>query len=206
MDEIKRLIAAHLAGLDDDGKIEALNDIKRFMTEHSPLGEHPVDCVVWEQIEKVHANDYNPNTVAPPEMALLETSIEADGYTQPVVTWPDNDGFEVVDGFHRSTAPRRNTIIAAATKGYLPVVVIRSQRSEKADRMASTIRHNRARGKHGVPSMTEIVNYLTKRNWTPQKIARELGMEPDEVLRFQQVGGLAELYADREFSEAWEVE
>jgi ParB-like chromosome segregation protein Spo0J len=163
--------------------------------------DHPVSRVQWVKTDLVHANDYNPNQVAPPEMALLMTSIESDGYTQPIVVWALDDGtYEVVDGFHRHLVGRELGLT------HLPVVVINDERTDRGDRIASTIRHNRARGKHQVGAMSEIVQELARRNWSDKKIGKELGMDPDEVLRLKQVTGLAELFADREFSEAWEVE
>jgi ParB-like chromosome segregation protein Spo0J len=162
--------------------------------------KHPVSHVQWVPVEKVFANDYNPNTVAPPEMKLLQISIESDGFTQPIVVWEHDDGYEVVDGFHRHLVGKKMGLT------HLPVVVINGDRTEKNDRIASTIRHNRARGKHQVAGMSEIVQELTKRNWSDTKIGRELGMEPDEVLRLKQIGGLAEMFADKEFSEAWEAD
>ena len=162
--------------------------------------KHPVSNVQWVPVETVFANDYNPNTVAPPEMKLLKISIESDGFTQPIVVWQHDDGYEVVDGFHRHLVGKQMGLT------HLPVVVINGDRTDKNDRIASTIRHNRARGKHQVAGMSEIVQELTKRNWSEAKIGRELGMEPDEVLRLKQIGGLAEMFADKEFSEAWEAE
>lgn len=161
---------------------------------------HPVSNVIWVPVEKVFANDYNPNSVAPPEMKLLRISIESDGFTQPIVVWEHDGEYEVVDGFHRHLVGKDLGLT------HLPVVVINQDRSEKEDRIAATIRHNRARGKHQITGMSEIVQELSRRNWSDQKIGRELGMEPDEVLRLKQISGLAEMFADKEFSEAWEGE
>ena len=162
---------------------------------------HPVSCVLWVEIEKIQANNYNPNSVAPPEMRLLRHSIESDGYTQPIVTWQVDDGtYEVVDGFHRHIVGKELGL------SHLPIVVINKERTARNDRIAATIRHNRARGKHQVGLMSDVVQELAKRNWSDKKIARELGMEPDEVLRLKQITGLAELFSDKEFSEAWEYE
>lgn len=161
---------------------------------------HPVNSVRWVLAELVQANDYNPNSVAAPEMKLLETSIRSDGYTQPIVTWLREDGvYEVVDGFHRHRVGKEMLNLT-----HLPVVVINTDRTGKGDRIASTIRHNRARGKHKVDAMSDIVLDLSRRNWSDMKIARELGMDADEVLRLKQITGLAELFADQDFSEAWE--
>lgn len=161
--------------------------------------EHPVSRVRWVPTDTVHANDYNPNTVAAPEMELLEVSIANDGFTQPIVVWETEDGYEVVDGFHRHLVGQKLGMT------HLPVVVINNDRTERGDRIAATIRHNRARGKHQVGAMSEIVQELARRNWNDKKIAKELGMEPDEVLRLKQITGLADLFADTDFSEAWEA-
>lgn len=164
------------------------------------VAKHPVSAVRWVHADLVRANDYNPNSVAVPEMKLLELSISADGFTQPIVTWQCDDGsYEVVDGFHRHIVGKKLGL------SHLPVVVINPERADKGDRIAATIRHNRARGKHAVNAMSEIVVDLARRNWSEEKIARELGMDADEVLRLKQVSGLAEMFADREFSEAWEI-
>jgi ParB-like chromosome segregation protein Spo0J len=162
--------------------------------------KHPVSNVMWVESNKIFANDYNPNSVAPPEMKLLQHSIECDGYTQPIVCWKTEQGYEVVDGFHRFSVGIKKSF------SHLPIVVINPDRTDRNDRIAATIRHNRARGKHQVGAMSEIVQELVRRNWTDKKIAKELGMEQDEVLRLKQISGLAELFADEEFSEAWEAE
>lgn len=153
----------------------------------------------------MQANDYNPNTVAPPEMKLLEHSIAEDGYTQPVVTWQEASEREVVDGFHRNRVGQESKRVKKRTRGYLPVVTINQDRTDRTDRIAATIRHNRARGKHRVDAMSEIVVELSRRNWSDERIAKELGMDADEVLRLKQISGLAEMFTDREFSEAWEA-
>lgn len=165
------------------------------------IKNHPVSAVRWVPADMVQANDYNPNSVAPPEMRLLELSIENDGFTQPIVTWRREDGvYEVVDGFHRHRVGKDKLKLS-----HLPVVAINADRQEKGDRIASTIRHNRARGKHAVSAMSDIVQELARRNWSDEKIAKELGMDADEVLRLKQISGLAEMFADQEFSEAWEA-
>jgi ParB-like chromosome segregation protein Spo0J len=187
-------------------KVEAINKIRMALHKISPFKNEPVDCVLWVSNKDVTANDYNPNSVAPPEMKLLEHSIAEDGYTQPIVSWKRDDVFEVVDGFHRHRVGKESKDVQSRVHGYLPLVVINDGRADISDRMASTIRHNRARGVHKVDSMAEIVLELKRRFWSDEKIANELGMEPDEVLRLSQVTGLAGLFADREFSEAWEAE
>lgn len=200
------LALSMLADMDEAEKIEALNGARIKLHEVSPFRAEPIDCVLWVQADAVGANDYNPNSVAPPEMDLLRLSIRADGYTQPIVGFRDGERIEVVDGFHRNRVGKECPDVRKRIKGYLPVVVIKDSRAGKADRMASTIRHNRARGKHGVPEMSKIVVELKRRMWTDAKIAKELGMSEDEVLRLKQVTGLAAAFADREFSKSWEIE
>ncbi|MFN8756555.1 MAG: IbrB-like domain-containing protein [Burkholderiales bacterium] len=195
---------ARFADLDNDNRIDAINAIRLALREHSPMKREPVDCVLWVRAEQLHANDYNPNSVAPPEMRLLQLSIMADGYTQPIVAWPDAEGsYEVVDGFHRNRVGREVGAVRKRVHGRLPIAVINTERTGKEDRVAATIRHNRARGKHQVDAMADIVIDLARRNWSDEKIATELGMEPDEVLRLKQITGLAELFSEREFSQAW---
>lgn len=195
-----------LEELDLQTRIETINRIREALREHSPFKDEPVDCVRWVAAETVTANDYNPNSVAPPEMKLLEHSITEDGYTQPIVSWLRADNIrEVVDGFHRHRVGRESPTVRTRVHGYLPVVTINGAREDKGDRMAATIRHNRARGEHRVESMADIVVELKRRFWSDEKIATELGMEPDEVLRLTQVTGLAGLFADREFSQAWQA-
>jgi ParB-like chromosome segregation protein Spo0J len=192
--------------LEIDEKVNAINTVKLALHEISPFNTEPVDCVLWVKNTEVHANDYNPNSVAPPEMELLRLSIEADGYTQPIVSMLEANGSrEVIDGFHRNRVGKECIDIQKRVKGYLPVVTIKENREDKADRIASTIRHNRARGKHKVTAMSDIVVDLKKRNWSSEKIAKELGMDADEVLRLCQISGIAEMFTDKDFSEAWEI-
>jgi ParB-like chromosome segregation protein Spo0J len=139
-------------------------------------------------------------------MKLLKRSILEDDYTQPIVTWQMDGKREVVDGFHRNRVGKEDKEIRKRLRGYLPVTTINEWRADRGDRIAATIRHNRARGKHVVAGMSEIVIELKRRNWSDERIGRELGMEPDEVLRLAQISGLAEMFADREFSEAWEID
>lgn len=192
-----------LPELEMEERIRAINTIRRLLHEVSPFRNEPVDFVEWVKADSVVANDYNPNSVAPPEMELLRLSISADGYTQPIVTFPEKTGRCVVDGFHRNRVGKECPDIQERVHGYLPVVTINPSQEDRGDRIASTIRHNRARGKHRVDGMSEIVIELKRRNWSDEKIGKQLGMDPDEVLRLTQISGLAEMFADREFSEAW---
>lgn len=164
----------------------------------------PVYSVRAVPLDKVRANTYNPNSVAPPEMALLETSIWEDGYTMPVVCYylPDEDVYEIVDGYHRYTVLKTSERIREREGGMLPVVVIEKDQS---NRMASTIRHNRARGSHSIELMSNIVSELTQAGMSDAWIIRHIGMDKDELLRLKQITGLADLFKDREFSKAWEA-
>jgi len=206
MDNALREKLLEISGMELGEKVIAINEVKALLKEISPFTAEPVECVQWVKADQVIANDYNPNSVAPPEMELLHVSIQEDGYTQPIVVWQHDGIYEVVDGFHRNRVGKEYQDIADRIHGYLPVVVINNDREEKGDRIASTIRHNRARGKHRVEAMSDIVVELKRRNWSDAKIARELGMDADEVLRLSQITGLAEMFADKEFSTAWEVD
>lgn len=203
---LKQVIRDAFNGLDIDETVNLLNEVRETLHELSPFKNEPVDMVYWVKNDAVHANEYNPNSVAPPEMELLERSIDADGYTQPIVSFPHDDIIEVVDGFHRHRVGKESELIQERVKGYLPIVKIKESQEGINDRMASTIRHNRARGKHKVESMADIVIELKRRNWSDKKIGKELGMDPDEVLRLTQIQGLTEMFQDAEFSEAWRAE
>lgn len=188
-------------------RVSEINRLRELIHAHSPFKAEPIDFVRWVPTDSVHANDYNPNSVAPPEMVLLEHSIEHDGFTQPVVGWVDaDDTYEVVDGFHRTTVAKRSDAVRARLQGFMPIVAIQNKNTDRNDRVAATIRHNRARGKHKVESMSDIVVELKRRFWSDEKISKELGMEADEVLRLQQITGLSGLFEDSEFTEAWEAE
>lgn len=207
MNDLETLISdlvGHLQALATDERIAALNTVREALHRISPFADEPVDLVLWVRAEQVAGNDYNPNRVAPPELKLLERSILADGYTQPIVVYPTDGVFEVVDGFHRNRVGRESPEVRERVRGYLPVTRIRPSQEGRSERIAATIRHNRARGKHVVNAMSDIVMELARRGWSDQRIAEELGMDADEVLRLKQITGLAELFADREFSEAWE--
>jgi ParB-like chromosome segregation protein Spo0J len=198
--ELIKLIPSH--SLEDQVYIQ--NETKRALHAVSPFKNEPVDCVLWVKNDQVKANDYNPNSVAPPEMQLLEVSIHNDGYTQPIVTWKTDDMNEVIDGFHRNRVGKESSVIRGRIHGYLPVVTVNEASTEKGNRIASTIRHNRARGKHAVSAMTDIVLELKKRNWSEARISKELGMDEDEILRLCQISGLAEAFENEDFSKAWE--
>lgn len=164
----------------------------------------PVYNVKAIPINKIRANDYNPNHVAPPEMKLLEISIWEDGYTQPIVCYYDKlkDEYIVVDGFHRYSVMMTSQRIMDRENGFMPVVVIDK---ELGERMASTIRHNRARGSHSVDLMSNIVTELLEMGKSDAWICRNIGMSADELLRLKQITGLASLFKDEEFSKSWEL-
>ena len=163
----------------------------------------PVYNVLRVHVDKIRANAYNPNAVAPPEMKLLETSIWEDGYTMPIVCYylPEDDIYEIVDGYHRYTTLKSSQRIFDREQGYLPLVVIEKDIS---NRMASTIRHNRARGSHSIELMSNIVSDLLGAGMSDQWILKHVGMDKDELLRLKQITGLASLFADQDFSEAWD--
>lgn len=202
---LAHVIRDEITGKPIDQAVAALNEIRQALHAASPFVGEPVDLIQWVLADSVNANDYNPNAVAPPEMELLRLSIAADGYTQPIVTTEEEGQRVVIDGFHRNRVGKECEDIRERVQGYLPVVQIRADREDRGDRIASTIRHNRARGKHQVIAMSEIVLELKRRNWSDVKVGKELGMDPDEILRLTQITGLAEAFKDRDFSEAWEA-
>ena len=207
MEHIKNLITKSIQDCQSiDEVVNVINELRQHIHEFSPFKAEPVDFVKWVWNENVVSNDYNPNKVAPPEMELLEISIMNDGYTQPIVTWQneEKDKIEVIDGFHRNRVGRESKIVNQRIKGYLPTVIIRKEQTGKNDRIASTIRHNRARGKHQIDAMSEIILELKNRNWKNERIARELGMDEDEILRLCQITGLQDIFKDDDFSKSWE--
>lgn len=185
-----------------DDRVEVYNRLVALAADYLNI-PHPVTRVQLIPIDTVRGNDYNPNRVAPPEMRLLIRSIQKDGFTMPVVVAGEGKGYVVVDGFHRRQAAKNNRQIRESLGNYLPVVRLEKKLE---DRIAATVRHNMARGTHQVELTARLVTLLRRHNWTSERIGRELGMEPDEVLRLKQMEGLAEAFADREFSQAWEVD
>lgn len=192
-----------LSALPEKERIEAINEFRQAIHSVNPFREEPVDCVLWVKNDRISPNDYNPNNVAPPEKKLLQKSLEADGFTQPiVVVRSTEEEYEIVDGFHRHELGKSKPSLKSRLHGYLPVTCLQRERHE---RMAATIRHNRARGRHKIHAMSEIVRELSLLGWSQEKISKELGMDDDEVLRLKQINGLQELFADRRFSKAWTV-
>lgn len=170
----------------------------------STIKGQPVSNVRWIPIEKVQANDYNPNSVAKVELKLLYTSILHDGFTQPIVTVYDEekDKYIIVDGFHRYFTTKSNKDLLERTNGKLPIVVIEKDIN---DRMASTVRHNRARGKHSVNGMSSMVFSMLKNGWADEDICNELGMEAEELLRLKHITGFSKLFKNIEYKKAWET-
>ena len=166
--------------------------------------QHPINDIKWVPVEKVIANNYNPNSVAKNEMRLLYTSIKSDGYTQPVVTIYDEKQkiYVIVDGFHRYTVMKTYKDIYKSTGGLLPIVVIDKDIN---DRMASTVRHNRARGKHSVEGMGSMVFKMLDKGWTDAQICAELGLENEELVRLKYVTGFAKLFENTEYKKAWKT-
>lgn len=199
LDEIKQ----QFHGLDDEQKIELIESIKDVLHQENPI-QQPIDRVYWVDVEKVEANDYNPNSVAGKEMKLLYTSIKHDGYTQPVVTIFDQEKgkYVIVDGFHRYFVCKSNQDIRDRNKGRLPVVVIEKDINE---RMAATVRHNRARGAHSVDGMSNMVFSMLNEGWTDAEICNHLGMEPDELLRLKHITGFSKLFENAEYKKSWET-
>jgi ParB-like chromosome segregation protein Spo0J len=204
LDWLRDLIINELGGKELGERVDWINGLREAIHSVSPFAGEPVDFVRWVPNGRVEANDYNPNSVAPPEMELLRTSISADGYTQPIVAHDEGDKYVVIDGFHRNRVGKECLDVRQRVHGYLPVVQIRADATDRNHRMASTVRHNRARGKHKVEAMSDMVIELKRRNWSDDKICKELGMDRDEVLRLCQISGLSEIFAGQEFSKAWE--
>ncbi len=199
--QLLRQILATSAADPIEERVARYNEIVKLAAEHVNL-PHPALAPQLVAVDRVRGNDYNPNKVAPPEMRLLQLSITKDGVTMPVVVADDADSTDliVVDGFHRTTIAKRDTAIRASLQGYLPVVRLNKPIEE---RISSTVRHNIARGTHQVELTAKLVTALKTHNWSNTRIGLELGMDPDEVLRLKQITGIAEAFADKDFSQAW---
>jgi ParB-like chromosome segregation protein Spo0J len=189
---------------DAPDKFEYINSLNRWIYENILPVEQPVGLVLWVTIEMVEPNDYNPNSVAGKEMSLLYTSILHDGYTQPVVTIFDEEKnkYIIVDGFHRYFTAKNNKDIRDRNRGMLPIVVINKSIN---DRMAATIRHNRARGEHSIEGMSSMVFSLLEKGWDDANICNELGMEPEELIKLKHITGFSKLFENAEYKRAWET-
>ncbi|EAT7400354.1 hypothetical protein DUB99_22665 [Salmonella enterica subsp. enterica serovar Bonariensis] len=195
-----------LQELDEERRTETLNTIRIRLHALSPFRYEPVDCILWIKAGKLRANDYNPNVMAPAEQRLLYTSLLTEGYTQPVVAAKASYGYTVVDGYNRMQQGKHKPVLKERLRGYLPVVVVHHESGGDGERRAATVRHNRARGQHAVASMSDLVRDLSRLGWDDVRIAKELGMDKDEVLRLKQISGLVELFGDGDYSESWTVE
>lgn len=199
--EIRKFLEEKLKGKPLGEKVELLNQARKAISELSPF-EDPVDYIQWVPMKYIHANSYNPNKVATPEMKLLHESIKTDGYTMPIVAYKISEKkYEIVDGFHRNRVGKEYLDIKERVYGYLPLSIIDKPLDE---RIGSTIRHNRARGTHQIRPMSDIVIELVREGWSDEKIGEKLGMEQDEVLRLKQISGLKEAFLNHEFSRSWE--
>lgn len=194
-------IKAAVEVLDNAEKLEAIEKIKDVLHEITPI-KQPIDRVRWVDLDIVEANDYNPNSVAGKEMRLLYTSIKHDGYTQPIVTIFDEDKqkYIIVDGFHRYFTCKSNEDIKKRNHGKLPIVVIEKDIN---DRMAATVRHNRARGAHSIDGMANMVFSMLEKGWKDEDVCNELGMEAEELLRLKHITGFSKLFEDAEYKKAW---
>ena len=205
MEELTDIIRQYFSQeKNEEETIQALNHLRRTLHVYSPFAHEPVDCVLWVKADEVVANDYNPNVMAAGEKKLLKQSLEKDGFTQPVVVSEENNHYLVVDGFHRQLLGRSSET-GKRLRGWLPVACINPERKGQAARIAATIRHNRARGKHQIVSMSDIVRDLSRLGWSDERIGTELGMDQDEVLRLKQISGLTELFQAEDFSPAWTI-
>jgi len=202
MEQIKQLIKDKFNQCSD--KELLLNVLKEFLHREISEIKQPIDFVRWIPIDKVQPNDYNPNSVAKVEMGLLYKSIKHDGYTQPIVTIYDEtiDKYVIVDGFHRYFTAKSNSDILERNKGYLPCVVIEKDINE---RMAATIRHNRARGSHSVAGMGSVVFEMLQNGWSDEEICNHLGMEPEEILKLKHITGFSKLFKDVEYNKSWQT-
>jgi ParB-like chromosome segregation protein Spo0J len=185
-------------------KIAFYNQASQMLYDWLGL-EHPALNVQLLPVDKVKGNDYNPNSVAPPEMNLLALSIRKDGFTMPTVVASEmkGDEWEIVDGFHRRTHAAHTKDIRESLHGYLPSTLLKKSLE---DRVTSTVRHNMARGTHQVELSANLIVFLKKHNWSDARIGKELGMDADEVLRLKQITGLAEAFKDKDFSKSWEIQ
>lgn len=205
IDQHADAICDALQGMPIDEQVKTLNRVRKKLHEAGPFSAEPVDLIQWEDQNKVTGNDYNPNKVAPPEMKLLTHSIEQDGFTQPIVAHDSETGSEIVDGFHRLRCGKEVAHIRDRLHGFLPLTKVKDDSRDRGNRIAATIRHNRARGVHGVLPMVDVVAELARDcDFTDEEIAKHLGMDADEVLRLKQNSGLPELFKDHEYSKAWE--
>lgn len=195
------VLLGELEKQEEQEQIDYFEIVREMLHRAHPL-DQPIDRVRWVKIEEVEANDYNPNSVASKEMNLLYTSILHDGYTQPIVTIRDKERskYVIIDGFHRYFTAKSNPDILDRNKGRLPIVVLDKDIN---DRMASTVRHNRARGSHSVNGMSNMVFKMLDNGWSDERICKHLGMDAEELLRLKHITGFSKLFDNTEYSKAW---
>lgn len=176
--------------------------MEAYQVTQFDYGDHPINAVQWVPVDQVQPNDYNPNSVAGKEMKLLHTSIKHDGYTQPIVTIWDEEAqkYIIVDGFHRYFICKNHKDIRDSTNGCVPIVVLEKGMN---DRMASTVRHNRARGSHSITGMSNMVFSMLEEGWDDADICNHLGMEPEELLRLKHITGFSALFKNAEYKKSW---
>ena len=202
MENIKELISKEYNNTDN--KIRFVEDLRRYIHKELSTINQPIDYVRWVNLEEVEPNDYNPNSVAKVEMGLLYKSIKHDGYTQPIVTIYDEEKkkYIIVDGFHRYFTAYQNKDILNRNKGCVPIVVIEKDINE---RMAATVRHNRARGEHSVSGMSSMVFDMLENGWSEEDICNHLGMESEEILKLKHITGFSKLFEDIDYRQSWET-
>ncbi len=194
-----------LAHLNDEDRMDTINEIRLALHGQSPMKHHPVDCVLWIKQEEVQANSYNPNKVAPPEMASLKISIETSGYTQPTVVWQEdteNGMYEIIDGYHRWLTSQIPSI-SERVMGRLPVAIANQERTGLASRMGATVLHNESRGEPDVELVQKMVTDVVNSGMSDKWIMENFGMDADKLLRLKQLTGIAALFRDQEFSCSW---
>jgi len=200
LDTIKSLIAQELEGKGVGQAVEIINDLRAFIHEYSPMKNEPCDFIRWVKIEKVSPNDYNPNATAGKEMNLLYISIKEDGVTMPVVTIQDEERFTIIDGFHRYFTCKTQEDLRDRMRGYLPITVLNKTLEE---RIAATVRHNRARGSHSVQGMSNLVFKMLEEGVSDKEICRKLGLDATELVKLKHITGYSKLYENVEYGKSW---
>jgi hypothetical protein len=200
IDDIKALISEALKGKDISQAIEVINELRAYIHELSPMKSEPCDFIKWVKVEQVSPNDYNPNSTAGKEMNLLYISIKEDGVTMPIVTIQDKENYIIVDGFHRYFTCKTMEDLKERMNSYLPVTVINKSLEE---RIAATVRHNRARGTHSVQGMSSLVFKMLQEGVSDDQICNKLGLDATELVKLKHITGYSKLYEDVEYGKSW---
>lgn len=200
LEDIRAMIAHELEGKTTEQAVEIINDLRAFIHEFSPMKGEPCDLILWVKVEKVSPNDYNPNSTAGKEMNLLYISIKEDGVTMPIVTIQDGEGYTIVDGFHRYFTCKTMEDLKERMSGYLPITVINKSLEE---RIAATVRHNRARGSHSVQGMSNLVFKMLQESVSDDQICNKLGLDATELVKLKHITGYSKLYENAEYGKAW---